>query len=115
MACLIFAILAAALQVAIAQQNQFVIGVPMVVINSHDNGDLGGSCPSKEELDTALNNITNYSSAVVQEIFQIPQCGAGLWYRIAHLNMSNPSCTAVSIRLEGSHNGWNKSLCTTNF
>ena len=87
-------ILAAALQVAIAQQNQFVIETPVIVINSRDNGDLGGSCPSKEELDTALNNIRNYSSAVVQEIFissQIPLCGGGLWYRIAHLNMSDPS------------------------
>ena len=97
MAYLVFGlatILAAALQVVIAQQNQFVIEIPVIVLNSHDNGDLGGSCQSKEELDTALNSITNYSSAVMQEIFissQIPQCGAGLWYRIAHLNMSNPS------------------------
>ena len=89
MAYLVFGlatILAAALQVAIAQQNQLGIEVPVIVINSHDNSDLGGSCPSKKELDTALNNITSYISAVVQEIFissQLPQCGGGLWYRIA--------------------------------
>ena len=56
MAYLVFGvatILAAALQVVIAQQNQFVIEIPAIVIKSHDNGDLGGSCPSKEELDTA--------------------------------------------------------------
>ena len=97
MAYLVFGlttIIAAALQVAVAQQNQLEIGIPATVIDSHDNGDLGGSYRSKQELDTALNNIRNYISAVVQEIFissQIPQCGDGLWYHIAHLNMSNPS------------------------
>ena len=96
MAYLVFGlatILAAALQVAIAQQNQLGIEIPAIVINSHDNSDLGGSCLSKE-LDTALNSIQKYSSAVVQKIFissQIPQCGTGLWYRIAHIDMSDPS------------------------
>ena len=97
MAYLVFGlatILAAALQVAFAQQNQFAIEIPATIIDSHDNGDLGGSCPSKEELDTALNNITNYITAVMQQIFissQIPQCGDGLWFHIAHLNMSDSS------------------------
>ena len=51
-------ILATALQVAIAQQNQFVIEIPAIIINSHDNSDLGGSCLSNEELDTAINKIS---------------------------------------------------------
>ena len=97
MAYLVFGlatILAASQHVAIAQQNQFGFEIPAIVINSHDNCDLGGSYPSKEELDTALNKITSYISAVVQEIIissQLPQCGGGLWYRIAHVNMSDPS------------------------
>ena len=51
---------------------------------------------------------------------QIPPYGDELWYRgyhIAdvHLNMSNPLQQCPCIRLEGNHNGWNKSLCMSNF
>jgi hypothetical protein len=83
----IIAIIAAALQVAIAQQNLRTIRIPTTVIESHGCT----SCPSKEELDTALKNVRNSASAVVLQIFNIPLCGDGLWYRIAHLNMSDSS------------------------
>ena len=30
-------------------------------------------------------------SYIIQQMLQVPQCGDGLWYRVAHLNMSDPS------------------------
>ena len=43
-------------------------------------------CPSQEDLrilNNALTTLANFSL--------VPECGAGLWKRVAYLNMSDPS------------------------
>ena len=59
--------------------------VPVVSISSQD-----GLCPFESDLQNGLqiirNKINNILSLVV-----VPECGDGLWYRVAYLNMSDPS------------------------
>ena len=54
---------------------------------------LRDSCSYQEDLDTAVKNISDSVFDILQQIFssQILQCGDGLWYRVAYLNMSDPS------------------------
>ena len=85
------------------QQNQHTIRVPTTVIDSH-----GDSCPPKEELNTAVKTIRNSAAAVMQEIIissPLPQCGDGVWHRVAHINMSDPSQQCPSAWREVSMDG----------
>jgi hypothetical protein len=46
------------------------------------------ACPQTEEiLDQIRRNIT----VTLNELFSVPECGDGLWYRVAYLNMTDPS------------------------
>ena len=49
------------------------------------------SCPPAEEQRSALLQLSNKISAMIAEleVHEISQCGEGLWYRVAYLNMSN--------------------------
>ena len=51
--------------------------------------DKGGPCPSLEEQMSALLQIRNNISDIVSELETIPQCGEGLWYQVAYLNMND--------------------------
>ena len=49
------------------------------------------TCPSTEQRDIALQKVRDN---VYQYLFNgnvLPQCGEGMWYRIAYLNMTDPS------------------------
>ena len=54
-------------------------------------------CPSTEIIDKAIQSIHNVAMAIidsyspVQGDVAVPECGAGLWHRVAYLNMSDPS------------------------
>ena len=84
-----------ALQLAIAQNQQlpvYVIPLTATVSNSHGGLKLIDGCPSQEEQDAIFKDINNSVFYILQELYsQIPQCGDGLWHRIVHLNMSDPS------------------------
>ena len=49
------------------------------------------SCPPLEEIEAAKRDIKNDISDIVRTSHRVPNCGDGLWYRVAHLNMSDPS------------------------
>ena len=54
----------------------------------------GGSdrCPLQEERRSALDDISRLSGILdIPQLRLQSQCGDGVWYRVAHLNMSDPS------------------------
>ena len=54
-----------------------------------------GTCPSQEKRDAIIQNITasirNMISQITPDDETSSNCGPGQWYRVAHLNMSDPS------------------------
>ena len=48
-------------------------------------------CPSKEERRSAHQNIRKEAWTMLANFTVIPECGDGLWKRVAYLNMSDPS------------------------
>ena len=52
-----------------------------------------GSCPSTAEQKSSqiLLQIRTHLSLVFAGFMAAPQCGEGLWYRVAYLNMNNPT------------------------
>ena len=51
-----------------------------------------GSCPSQEKSDAAIQNITASIQNILDSYLEITSnCGPGQWYRVASLNMSDPS------------------------
>ena len=53
--------------------------------------DTSNGCAPKEKIQSAKVDILKEISDKAQSIHNIPNCGDGLWYRVAHLNMSDPS------------------------
>ena len=49
------------------------------------------TCPSQEDRKSTLLNIENDVWITVINSTPIPECGDGLWKRVAYLNMSDPS------------------------
>ena len=65
-----------------------------------------GTCPSQEIRDATLQNITVSVRAIIQENYsRNSNCGDGLWYRVAYLNMSDPSQQCPSAWREDNTNG----------
>ena len=84
-------ILSTVLELAIAQN----FGqVPSVVIPGTVSAADQGACPTQEERETAREMIRNVAMDILQSptIFTVPNCEAGLWHRVAFLNMSDPTC-----------------------
>ena len=54
-----------------------------------------GTCPPQEKRDAIIQNITasvrNLISQTTPDHDTSSNCGPGQWYRVAHLNMSDPS------------------------
>jgi hypothetical protein len=51
-------------------------------------------CPSQEDRDAARQNLHSAASSVMQQIVNntvSARCGPGQWYRVAYLNMSDPT------------------------
>ena len=53
-------------------------------------------CPSQRDRDAARQNLQGAASSVIQQIVNknndvIARCGPGQWYRVAYLNMSDPT------------------------
>jgi hypothetical protein len=65
-------------------QGQFLAVPPVNIVPNYR------ACPQTEEiLDQIRRNIT----VTLNELFSssVPECGDGLWYRVAYLNMTDPS------------------------
>jgi hypothetical protein len=52
-------------------------------------------CPLQEDRDAARQNLHSTASSVIQRFVNnnavIARCGPGQWYRVAYLNMSDPT------------------------
>ena len=59
------------------------------LIISHGNGQ--ETCPSTEQRDIALQKIRDNVHTYLINGSILPQCGEGIWYRVAYLNMTDPS------------------------
>ena len=84
-----FVICLVALQLAVAQNVQHSIDVTVVLSNSENN--LNDSCPSQDNQDIAKKSIQRRVYDIIQRIHLVPDCGDGLWYQVAYINMSDPS------------------------
>ena len=74
------------LQVTVAQQQMSFHAVTV-----HISGAGVGNCPPKHEREIALLTIRNNITAILSNASIIPECGDGLWYRVAYLNMTDPT------------------------
>ena len=50
-----------------------------------------GICPSQPERENATRVIAASVGAILRNVNEISSCGVGLWYKVADLNMSDPS------------------------
>ena len=77
-------------------------GFPIVTID----GSAGqtGTCPAKEKLEMSLQLIRSDIIDILRPSL-IPECGDGRWYRVAHINMSDPTQQCPSAWREYSTNG----------
>ena len=57
--------------------------VPVVSISSQD-----GLCPVESHLQNGLQIISHKINNILSQAV-VPECGDGLWYRVAYLNMSD--------------------------
>ena len=70
------------------------------LVSVASNGEIG-TCLAREERDAAIQDIR---ASVINRMLY-PNCGFGLWYRVAHLNMSNSSQQCPSAWREYSSSG----------
>ena len=60
-----------------------------------------GSCPLAEKQRNTFLQLTNsYISAIITGLKLVPQCGEGLWYQVAYLNMSDSTQVCPSNWIE---------------
>ena len=85
MTVLTLILLIATFMLATAKQGSTTI--PAIVLK----GSGKGACASTDEVENRLLEIRRYAMAMVENITVIPECGDGLWYRVAYLNMTDPS------------------------
>ena len=88
MICLVAAV---ALQLAVAQNRDAQHSVDITVIASDSASSLNDSCPSQDRFNITIQSINERVFDIVQQIHLVPDCGDGLWYRVAYINMSDPS------------------------
>ena len=95
-----------ALLLVVAQNQQIKIPAKILTASSDGDLDLRDSCPYQEDLDTAVKSISDSVFDILKQMFssQIPQCGDGLWYRVAYLNTSDPSQQCPSAWIERTFN-----------
>ena len=77
------------------------MGLAPVITPSTSNG----TCPSMEQRQSAINIMRNLVQLSLFNRSSISECGDGLWYRVAYLNMTDPSQQCPSVWREYSNNG----------
>ena len=56
---------------------------PVVTVSSAEN-----SYPPKDTLETAIQNLNNFTMGITSKIWKLPQCGDGIWYQLVSIKMS---------------------------
>ena len=101
---LLLFISAAALQFATNVSPVPVQQLPMYII-SQDDGDATSTCPKEKAVATRQKIATAIRDILQQFIVPRRQCGDGQWYRVAYLNMSDPSQQCPSVWREYTSDG----------
>ena len=101
---LLLFISAAALQFATNVSPVPVQQLPMYII-SQDDGDATSTCPKEKAVVTRQKIATAIRDILQQFIVPRHQCGDGQWYRVAYLNMSDPSQQCPSVWREYTSDG----------
>ena len=70
---------------AVAAQDVAKTGLPPVVTY----GGNSKTCPTTEERNSALLKVKNSVFSYLFNGTIVPQCGEGIWYRVAYLNMAD--------------------------
>ena len=63
--------------------------IPVVSISTNER--IRASCPMEEELNKSLQHVRGEIYNTLSNLFIVPECGGGLWHRVVHPNMSDPS------------------------
>ena len=92
MAILLLIAMILSLQVVAAQD---VIKTTLPPVVTYGNGR--GTCPSTEKRNLALQKMNDNVSRFFLNGSILPQCGEGIWYRVAYLNMADPSQQCPSV------------------
>ena len=78
---------------AVAAQDVAKTGLPPVITYGGNNG----TCPTTEERNSALLKVKNSVFSYLFNGTVIPQCGEGIWYRVAYLNMADSTQQCPSV------------------
>ena len=75
----------------VLQQQQFTQAATVHPVAIPTDGN--GVCPVQEKRDKAIQNITADIVDIIRDMYAplIHNCGEGEWYRVAYLNMSDPT------------------------
>ena len=105
MPCVFPAIIMVSLSATLLQQfAQAVILSPKPVVIPTD-GEVG-VCPAQEKRDAVIQYVTAKVENILKENYSnVQNCGAGHWYRVAYLNMSDPTQLCPSVWREYNSNG----------
>ena len=74
---------------------------PVIITRGTETAD---TCPSLEVRQESVQRIQENVASLISDVHQIAQCGDGVWYRVAYLNMSNTSqqCPSTWQEYDGS-------------
>ena len=85
----VLVLLSTVLQLTMVQNSRMV---PAEVISHRITTPDLRACPMKELRESARNKIYTTAVEILQMLYAIvPNCGAGLWYQVVSLNMSDPT------------------------
>ena len=68
------------------------------------NGEMR-TCPAQEEVDAVIQNVRVSFQTIAQNLVFNPNCGSGLWYRVAYLNINDSSQQCPSVWREYNTSG----------
>ena len=88
----LFSIITLQITCAVAQVEMLKTTLPPNVIQ----GDGSRTCPSEQERAAARESITSSVRSIFSTQAGSANCGPGQWYRVAYLNMSDPTQTCPS-------------------
>ena len=85
-------------------QQQFTEAVTLSPVTIPGDGEVG-VCPNQEKRDASIQIISDDVVNILRDSAFVRNCGEGLWYQVAYLNMSDPSQQCPSAWREFNSNG----------
>ena len=89
-----------------------VMSATLNVVTIPEEEDSNDTCPLQRKRDLAIQGIRALVPTAIDTLISqgldlevSPSCGSGLWYRVAHLNMSDPAQQCPSAWTENTTNG----------